>query len=299
MATIAGSGASFFAKVPLDQSTSVYLADVLQQVQDLLDQATQAVADVEQAETDVEALLVQAQALIATIPASGESPWKDTVRLSTSSNIDVSSPPGAFDGVSAVLGDRILLFGQSTAANNGPWLFNGTGIPMTRPVDFNSASNQVPGTIAYATEGVGNGGTLFVGSGSAGSLTFAPLSLGGAAPLGLRLFDISGFLQGVPPVSTTVFAYCTPRDLTLSSGLEGTVFKAGTPPTGLVAFELLLDGTKIADVNFEANGDVNVVPVNPTASEAAPAGSELSLVTPASVNDVADISFTIVSTVDV
>lgn len=68
------------------------------------------------------------------------------VRLVVSSNISVSNPGTAsFDGVTASVGDRLFLIAQTTASQNGPWVFQGSGSALTRPSDWASASVQPEG----------------------------------------------------------------------------------------------------------------------------------------------------------
>jgi hypothetical protein len=56
-------------------------------------------------------------------------------RLATKSAVTISNPgTSAFDGVTANVGDVILLLGQ-TATDNGPYVFNGSSSAMTRTAD--------------------------------------------------------------------------------------------------------------------------------------------------------------------
>lgn len=65
--------------------------------------------------------------------------WKDNVRVSTSSNINLASPGAALDGVTMVANDRVLVRGQTAPAENGIYLWNGSAVAMTRAPDMNAA----------------------------------------------------------------------------------------------------------------------------------------------------------------
>jgi phage-related tail fiber protein len=45
--------------------------------------------------------------------------WKDAVRLATTGNVDLASPPTSIDGVTLATRDRILVKDQTMAAQNG------------------------------------------------------------------------------------------------------------------------------------------------------------------------------------
>ena len=59
------------------------------------------------------------------------------VRLVADSNVDITNPAtNTFDGVAANIGDRLFFIGQTVASQNGPWVFNGSASPLTRPSDW-------------------------------------------------------------------------------------------------------------------------------------------------------------------
>ena len=66
--------------------------------------------------------------------------WKDDCRVATQGNINLSSPGSTIDGVTMQLGDRVLVKAQTTASENGIYVWNGASSPMTRAKDANSAS---------------------------------------------------------------------------------------------------------------------------------------------------------------
>jgi len=73
--------------------------------------------------------------------------WKDACRVKGGTNISVSSAPAAIDGVTMAANDRVLLTGQSTATENGIYVYNGSGSAMTRAADANPVSEMVGAAI--------------------------------------------------------------------------------------------------------------------------------------------------------
>lgn len=78
--------------------------------------------------------------------------WKDDVRVAASSNVNVASPGANVDGVAMAAGERVLLKGQTAAAENGIYLWNGAAVAMTRAIDANSA-NELLGATVPVNEG--------------------------------------------------------------------------------------------------------------------------------------------------
>ena len=64
--------------------------------------------------------------------------WKDSCRVATQSNINLSSPGATIDGVTMASQDRVLVRSQSTASQNGIYVWNGSSSAMTRSLDANT-----------------------------------------------------------------------------------------------------------------------------------------------------------------
>lgn len=64
--------------------------------------------------------------------------WKDSVRVSTQANINLSSPGATIDGVTMASQDRVLVRSQTTASQNGIYVWNGAAVAMTRALDANT-----------------------------------------------------------------------------------------------------------------------------------------------------------------
>lgn len=80
--------------------------------------------------------------------------FKDGARAGSSANVNVSAPGTTVGGVTMSVNDRVLLLGQTSAAENGLWVFNGSGSAMTRPADF------VTGEVTQGATAVVDEGTL-------------------------------------------------------------------------------------------------------------------------------------------
>lgn len=93
------------------------------------------------------------------------------VRAATTANITISNPgTDTFDGVTLSNGDRLLVRAQSSQAENGIYVFNGSGSALTRATDAD-AWGEFPGSLVSVNEGtlygdarffcpVNDGGTL-------------------------------------------------------------------------------------------------------------------------------------------
>lgn len=82
--------------------------------------------------------------------------WKDSVRVSTQGNISLSSPGATIDGITMVSGDRVLVRAQTTAAENGIYIWNGAAVLMTRSLDTNTAA-ELEQAITTVEEGTNAG----------------------------------------------------------------------------------------------------------------------------------------------
>jgi phage-related tail fiber protein len=83
------------------------------------------------------------------------------VRVVATSNITLATPWATIDGVSLVANDRILLSAQSTATQNGIWVWNGASSALTRPTDYPAAGtvHAFYGVWVEVLQGTTNAGT--------------------------------------------------------------------------------------------------------------------------------------------
>lgn len=82
--------------------------------------------------------------------------WKAPVRVVSTSNITVASPGATIDTISMSSGDRVLLTGQTTASQNGVYIYNGSATAMTRATDADTSA-ELLGSYYTAKEGTGKG----------------------------------------------------------------------------------------------------------------------------------------------
>jgi len=81
--------------------------------------------------------------------------WKDAVSAASTANVDISSAPSAIDGVTLSSNDRVLLKDQSSAAENGIYVFDSAGSAMSRSGDMNAGS-EFPSAAVFAIAGSQN-----------------------------------------------------------------------------------------------------------------------------------------------
>jgi len=84
---------------------------------------------------------------------SSQSRSKDSVRLATTSNINLGAIIVSTDGVNVLSNDRILLAGQTTASQNGIYVVNAeTGI-LRRATDTDTGAELLNGLNVWVEEG--------------------------------------------------------------------------------------------------------------------------------------------------
>jgi hypothetical protein len=114
--------------------------------------------------------------------------FKDSVRVATTgSNISLSSAPAAIDGVTLSSDDRVLVKDQSSGAENGIYVFNGSGSAMSRATDADANAEVTSGMFTFVTEGSVNADSGFVlttdGSITVGSTALAFAQFSGAGQI--------------------------------------------------------------------------------------------------------------------
>ena len=87
--------------------------------------------------------------------------WKDSCRVRSTANVNIASPGAAINGVSLSSGDRVLLADQSTASQNGIYVWNGAASAMTRASDMDAGA-EFPGAAVFVREGTSNADTGWV-----------------------------------------------------------------------------------------------------------------------------------------
>lgn len=80
--------------------------------------------------------------------------FKGAVLVASASNVSVTSAPSTVDSVAPASGvDVVLLTGQTTGSENGPWVWSGAGSAMTRPSNWDATTEAVPGSLWVVQRG--------------------------------------------------------------------------------------------------------------------------------------------------
>jgi hypothetical protein len=85
--------------------------------------------------------------------------WKDSVRVASTANINLAAPGATVDGITMATSDRFLAKDQSTASQNGIYIWNGAATPATRALDMSVAA-EVEQAIVTVEEGTSAGSTF-------------------------------------------------------------------------------------------------------------------------------------------
>jgi hypothetical protein len=86
--------------------------------------------------------------------------WKMPVRAASTTNVTVTAPGASIDGVTLAVGDRVLLKNQTTGAENGIYMWNGSATALTRATDADSGAELV-GAAVFVREGAVNADRQF------------------------------------------------------------------------------------------------------------------------------------------
>lgn len=84
--------------------------------------------------------------------------WKDSCRVATQANINLSNPGATIDGVTMGSQDRVVVRAQDTASQNGIYIWNGAAVPMTRALDASTFA-ELEQAVTTVEEGTSDGTT--------------------------------------------------------------------------------------------------------------------------------------------
>lgn len=85
--------------------------------------------------------------------------WKDSCRVATQSDINLSSPGATVDGVTMASQDRVLVRNQTTQSANGIYVWNGAATLMTRALDASTFA-ELEQAVVTVEEGTDAGATF-------------------------------------------------------------------------------------------------------------------------------------------
>jgi hypothetical protein len=86
--------------------------------------------------------------------------WKDACRVGAFVNINTASPGTTINGVTMAAGDRVLLTAQTTANQNGIYIWSASASALTRADDSDTAL-ALEGAVVSLEEGTANAGTTW------------------------------------------------------------------------------------------------------------------------------------------
>ena len=166
--------------------------------------------------------------------------WKESVRVATTANINLSSAPATIDGVTLVSGDRVLVKDQTVLSENGIYVFNGSGAALTRSADADENSEVT----AMLTVGVSEGATQ---ADQVYTVTSNdPLTLG-TSDIEFSLLPVNTFIggDGIEISGTTILA-----DLLASGGLKFVSGEMAVEPADFAGAGLIDDGSDNLAIDF-------------------------------------------------
>lgn len=123
--------------------------------------------------------------------------WKDSVRVSTQGNLNLAAPGAAIDGVTMVAGDRFIARSQTTGADNGLYVWNGSAVAATRSADA-STFDELEQAVVSVEEGT-NAGTTWRQSAVNGTIGVTTVTWG---PFGTSAPNASESTAGVAEIAT-------------------------------------------------------------------------------------------------
>lgn len=85
--------------------------------------------------------------------------WKDSCRVGTQSNLNLSSPGATIDGITMASQDRVLVRNQTTQSANGIYVWNGAAAVMTRALDASTFA-ELEQAVVTVEEGTDAGATF-------------------------------------------------------------------------------------------------------------------------------------------
>lgn len=109
--------------------------------------------------------------------------WKDSCRVATQANLNLASPGATIDGITMASQDRVLVRAQSTASENGIYVWNGASTAMTRSLDASTFAEleQAVTTVEEGTSAATSYRQDQV-NGTIGSSSVSWVTFGAAAP---------------------------------------------------------------------------------------------------------------------
>lgn len=183
---------------------------------------------------------------------------KPNVRAATTVNITISNPATAvFDSITLTSGQLLLVKDQSSAAENGIYVFNGSGSALTRIPEMD-AWTEVNGAVTTVDEGTLKADTMWLctsnSGGTIGSTAITWTQIPTSAGLSSSNFVDKEVPSGSINGSNTAFTLAN----TPTAGSEH-VFLNGQLQASGAGNDYTISGTSITYLTAPETGDVLVV----------------------------------------
>lgn len=153
-----------------------------------------------------------------------------TVHAASVADVTISSAPASIDGHTMLSLERVLLKNQSTASQNGIYVWNGTGSAMTRDTDSN-VWDEITGALVYVEQGSTQADTRWFCTADSGgtlgttSITYVQDASGAISASNFVFNEVpSGSVNGSNTSYTLAY---TPTAGTLQLYLNGIRLKSG------------------------------------------------------------------------
>lgn len=197
-------------------------------------------------------------------------------------SVNVSSPTATtYDGYSASVGDRLLLTSQLNQAQNGPWIYNGASVALSRPTDYSSGAS-VKGRTVQVDNGTAYDNTLWTLATSKTIVIDATATTWALANSGTNAPIIGTYMPTPTGVAATDTAAFTAALVTLGATITGSTGAfIATGGTGMIWLQ---------NGNYVFNADVPEI--NGTNIGILGLGSAVTKITTSSAVTAATLNFT-------
>lgn len=91
--------------------------------------------------------------------------WHNACEAASTANITITAPGTTIDGVTMTAGDRVLLKNQTTASQNGIYVYATSSTTMVRATDMDGAGEVMAGSAVFVLKGTVNAATSWVVTG--------------------------------------------------------------------------------------------------------------------------------------
>lgn len=166
--------------------------------------------------------------------------WKESVRAASTANVNIASAPSALDGVTLVSGDRVLIKDQTVLADNGIYIFNGSGSALTRSLDADEDLEVTAMMTVGVAEGAVHADQVF-------TVTSNDPLVVGTSDMVFGLLPVNSFIggNGIEISGNTIAA-----DLLASGGIKFVADELAVEPADFAGTGLQDDGADNLEINF-------------------------------------------------